>query len=249
MNIFNQLNSELMEQSFSTGTNFTPNIASLRQIAQMYAFTENTIAVLSDIKTNTSYIAYGKIGVTLGLVPTPQTKEIQSIWESDIFNIVHPDDLLNKHLQELRFLNFLKTIPHAEKEDFYSVINLQMRLPSGAYIQMQHRMFYVTSQDNGNIHLALCIYGFAPNIPTYDIINTKTGKGYHSELQDKTEILTKREKEILSLIEQGKLSKEIASRLSISINTVNRHRQNILEKLRVGNALEACKIAKALQLL
>lgn len=81
------------------------------------------------------------------------------------------------------------------------------------------------------------------------IINTKTGKGYHSELQDKTEILTKREKEILSLIEQGKLSKEIASRLSISINTVNRHRQNILEKLRVGNSLEACKIAKALHLL
>ena len=45
------------------------------------------------------------------------------------------------------------------------------------------------------------------------------------------------------------MSKEIASTLSISINTVNRHRQNILEKLHVSNSIEACRIAKGLKLL
>jgi DNA-binding NarL/FixJ family response regulator len=44
------------------------------------------------------------------------------------------------------------------------------------------------------------------------------------------------------------MSKEIASDLSISINTVNRHRQNILEKLHVDNSIEACRIAKGLNL-
>ncbi|MCG4719976.1 response regulator transcription factor, partial [Bacteroides intestinalis] len=50
-------------------------------------------------------------------------------------------------------------------------------------------------------------------------------------------------------INKGKMSKDIAQTLSISINTVNRHRQNILEKLQVNNSIEACRIAKELHLL
>lgn len=45
------------------------------------------------------------------------------------------------------------------------------------------------------------------------------------------------------------MSKDIARILSISINTVNRHRQNILEKLQVSNSIEACRVAKELKLL
>ncbi|MBP7498932.1 MAG: response regulator transcription factor [Chryseobacterium sp.] len=48
------------------------------------------------------------------------------------------------------------------------------------------------------------------------------------------------------MIQDGKRSKEIAELLFISINTVNRHRQNILEKLRVGNMTEACAMATKL---
>ena len=45
--------------------------------------------------------------------------------------------------------------------------------------------------------------------------------------QETNSILSEREKEILELIRKGMRSKEIASELHISINTVNRHRQNI----------------------
>jgi len=54
--------------------------------------------------------------------------------------------------------------------------------------------------------------------------------------------LSKREKEILKLISDGKASKEIADDLYISVHTVNTHRQNILEKLNVKNSHEAIKI-------
>ena len=40
------------------------------------------------------------------------------------------------------------------------------------------------------------------------------------------------------------MSKDIAQTLSISINTVNRHRQNILEKLQVNNSIEACGLLR-----
>lgn len=54
--------------------------------------------------------------------------------------------------------------------------------------------------------------------------------------------LTKRETEILRLIQKGLLSKEIADRLCVSIHTVNIHRQNLLRKLGVQNSIEAIRI-------
>jgi len=61
--------------------------------------------------------------------------------------------------------------------------------------------------------------------------------------------LSSRECEILRLIERGYMSKEIAAELFISVNTVNRHRQNILMKLQATNSVEACRIAKSLKLI
>ena len=54
--------------------------------------------------------------------------------------------------------------------------------------------------------------------------------------------LTIREVEILQLIKQGLLSKEIAYKLGVSIHTINIHRQNILRKLGVQNSIEAINI-------
>ena len=48
-----------------------------------------------------------------------------------------------------------------------------------------------------------------------------------------SEPLTVREREILKMIAEGKSSKEIATLLCISIRTVERHRANVMDKLRV----------------
>lgn len=47
----------------------------------------------------------------------------------------------------------------------------------------------------------------------------------------KASLLSGREIEVLSLIAQGKMNKEIADRLCISLSTVVSHRKNIIEKL------------------
>ncbi|MFG6381685.1 MAG: helix-turn-helix transcriptional regulator, partial [Muribaculum sp.] len=62
-------------------------------------------------------------------------------------------------------------------------------------------------------------------------------------------ILSRREKQVLTLIDSGKRSYEIAEILSISKNTVSRHRQEILAKLQVKNSMEACRIAKAMKII
>ena len=50
--------------------------------------------------------------------------------------------------------------------------------------------------------------------------------------------MTNRELEILQLIVSGKSNKEIASELSLSVNTVSVHRANIMDGLGIHNTAE-----------
>ena len=81
------------------------------------------------------------------------------------------------------------------------------------------------------------------------VINRKTGEILASAVVPADQQLTKREKEILLLIRQGFLSKEIASKLNLSIYTVNNHRKNILAKLNVDNVIEAINRAESFGIL
>jgi two-component system nitrate/nitrite response regulator NarL len=59
------------------------------------------------------------------------------------------------------------------------------------------------------------------------------------DAQEKAAMLSTREREVLSLIARGKRNGDIASALSISLFTVKRHVQNILQKLDVPSRAEA----------
>jgi DNA-binding NarL/FixJ family response regulator len=61
--------------------------------------------------------------------------------------------------------------------------------------------------------------------------------------EGKTEVLTRREKEVLKLLAEGKRTKEIAAALYISPYTVRRHRANIMEKLNIKNLADLVKYA------
>lgn len=59
---------------------------------------------------------------------------------------------------------------------------------------------------------------------------------------DRIELLTEREIEILKLIADGLSNSEIADELFISIHTVHSHRRNMLKKLGLKNTAELLKI-------
>ena len=65
----------------------------------------------------------------------------------------------------------------------------------------------------------------------------------------KDNILTKRETEVLNLIAKGLTYKEVASSLSLSVNTVPVHVRNIYKKLQANNRSEAVFEARALGIL
>jgi DNA-binding NarL/FixJ family response regulator len=61
--------------------------------------------------------------------------------------------------------------------------------------------------------------------------------------KEQFDVLTPRELEVLKLIAEAQTSKEIAQQLFISIKTVERHRQNILDKLGMRDRVELTRYA------
>ena len=61
--------------------------------------------------------------------------------------------------------------------------------------------------------------------------------------EEKPDILTSTETEIIKAIAQGKTTKEIAAERFSSIHTVTTHRKNIFRKLGINTAHEAVKYA------
>lgn len=250
MDIAYKLNKELLAQPFADEQKQIQSLEDGLQTARCYARTENALAVLSDMKTNQSYIYHSGLSEKLALGTRGETQTVHSIWEEDIFARIHPDDLSKKHSEELRFFHFLKKIPEEKRPDYYLANHIRMCDSSRTYYPILHRLFYIASQTNGSIRLALCLYNLATDTFSHDaIVDSAEGRTLKPEKHDCHTLLSKREKEVLQLIAHGKTSKEIAAVLSVSPNTVNRHRQNILEKLRVQNSIEACRIAGTLHLL
>ena len=56
-------------------------------------------------------------------------------------------------------------------------------------------------------------------------------------------VLGRREKEVLTLLAEGKHSREIAERLDISASTVEVHRRNIMHKLECGSLSDLVRYA------
>lgn len=210
---------------------------------------ENVVAVISDLRNGTSRIFAGKLGALLGV--SDYEKE-NSIWEKAILDLMTEEDREEKYLAELRFFNFLRHVQQKSRPDYYMVAKLNMKTVAGEKIDIIHRMYYIYASDSDAVTHALCLYGRAQ--PFYFagksmIVNTLTGVAEEITSAKDASILSKREQQVLRLIDSGKTSAEIAAMLSISKYTVSRHRQEIIAKLQVRNSVEACRIAKSMSII
>ena len=66
---------------------------------------------------------------------------------------------------------------------------------------------------------------------------------YRKHVTDPIDLLTGREREVLSMIADGKTNKEIANILSLSVYTVEAHRGKIMEKLNLHNTGDIVRFA------
>nr|WP_322624847.1 LuxR C-terminal-related transcriptional regulator [uncultured Flavobacterium sp.] len=242
-----QLVETLLMQDFGSCHDQTEILERFRKSVQEFVLLDNSMAVLSDFRANKSYIHSGGFGQFFGIEGTEMI--IDSAFEEDIFKCIHPDDLRLRHLLELRYFDLQKSVPANERHRYSTHCKLRAQNHLGNYVYISHRTLYPVSLPDGSIWLALCIYAPLPYqqpIKGIDgsIVDT-AGNIIATETTSEANglSLSPREVEVLALIAGGRLSKQIADHLSISVNTVNRHRQNILQKLEVNNFAEATNLA------
>lgn len=245
ISITSQLSSTLLGQTFSIEESY--DIEVFKKIVENYVSIEQCTAVLSDFKSDCSYIYSGSFGKVFGL--PLDNLVIDSAFEECIFNKIHPEDVIERHILELNYFHFLKTLPYNAFPQYSTSSFIRtLNIPNCPYIH--HRTIYLKSFSNGSVWLALCLYAPAAetqprsgidgkiiNIQTTEVIAAE----FYKSLSQK--LLSKREIEVLSLVAKGNSSMEIANSLNISVYTVRRHRQNIIEKMKVSNTAEAVKTA------
>lgn len=66
---------------------------------------------------------------------------------------------------------------------------------------------------------------------------------YRRHVSNPVDLLTSREREILTLIAEGKTNKEIANALGLSVYTVESHRGSVMEKLNLHNTGDIVRFA------
>lgn len=230
-------------------------IEACRQFIEASTAISQGCAILSDLATNSSYFAIGRMVEILGLHDELPEEEIIDIDEDFIYRRIHPEDLVDKRMLELRYFEKVEGLPAEERLKYHATCRIRMLKANGKYIYI-HNVTRIQQNDaDGLMRLVTCLYELSPEQDAIHginphIVNVEVGEVQKLALyEERFSILSNREKEILLLIKQGMLSKEIADALHISIHTVNTHRQNILQKLSVGNSMEAVQTATAMMLL
>lgn len=217
--------------------------------ARAIAEIENSIVVVSDLKYGVSRIFAGEFAKVLGL----ENYGVEnSIWEKEILNLMDGQEREAKYLAEMRFFNFMRMQPRRCRPRHYLFTRLRLRTRSGAMIDVAHRMYYRYEDSRfDTIRYGICIYGpLAGRCSSRcSVINALSGEVRPMDGDSDSRILSRREKQVLQFIERGMTSEMIASELSISRHTVNRHRQDILSRLRVRNSTEACRLARQLNII
>ena len=172
------------------------------------------------------------------------TEYIEASQEINIEKLVHPDDLEVVRRIDKKVWEFLDTLPEEEKLAYKYIYELRV-LERGKYVRMIYQMRILAFKEDN--FLAMGIIDIAPEQSAntsvrFQIKNCLTDEIVPFAIESATDtLLTPREREILALAKEGMFSKEISEKLNISIHTVNRHRQNILEKLQVDNIIEAIR--------
>ena len=163
------------------------------------------------------------------------------------FAHVHESDQANLYDCFSYMRNHLQSIPPSKHHDYRVVLHYRFRKPNGQYIYL-HDEKATLNLRGGNLYYTLF----------RDVTEEKTFNGIKAELFGQKEtlikidehkpgatrnLLSKREKELLSFIKQGLSTKEIAWHLNISPNTVRNIKSRLFEKYNVGNSIELLNIA------
>lgn len=199
-----------------------------------------------DLNKKESVFYSSNFGKLLGYTPSDYENHNYQFFESKI----HPEERKQLAVNGISLLKMFNSFSIDEKLNHKVIDEYRMQNAANKWVRIIEQYQVLELDKKGQLWLMLSIVDISPNQDNADsalrcqLLNFRTGNVIPVEIPHKAELtLSKRELEILKLVKQGLLSKEISDKLSISVHTVNTHRQRVLEKLEANNSFEAVMFA------
>jgi len=235
----------LMQYQFDEKSLDYSLIENRRSALQALSEISNSGINVFDISKREIVFYSANFGRLLGYSPSDYEKTGQNFFIEKI----HPEDLVKLSSLSVSILKLFNSFSEEDKLNHKMISEYRMLNSDNKYIRLIEQYQMIELDNNGQIWLMMGVVDVSPSQEEYNgikcqLLNFKTGQFVPIDPTPSAQIeLTKREIEILKLVKDGLLSKEISTRLSISLHTVNTHRQRFLAKLGANNSLEALMFA------
>jgi len=184
---------------------------------------------------------------------SPQVETVLGYGPSE-FNVPHFMDILHPEDRPwfLAFENkaseFLTQLPVDKLMKYKVRYDFRFKKKNGEYVRILHQVAVVQHDENGGLIRTLGVHTDITHLkqegkPVLSLIGMEGEPSYlnidvKNNFSQSKELFTAREKEVLMLLIEGKLSKEISDILNISKYTVDSHRKNMLHKNNLNNTSE-----------
>ena len=162
----------------------------------------------------------------------------------EMTELVHFADREMLTRAEALFNETLSHFPASQRKDVKSIMNFRIRRSDGSIAWVQQQKTVFETNDLGEPVLMMSVItDISVTRKCHEffssIVYRDASKGWvELGAEDVGQQLSNREAQILAMLSKGKSSKIIADELSISVNTVNNHRKNMLLKTGTNNIAE-----------
>ena len=165
-----------------------------------------------------------------------------------LFDKIHPEDRSWFLNFENKAVKFLAQLPVEKLMKYKIRYDYRLKKSNGDYIRILHQTIMIEHDANGGALRTLGVHTDITHLkpegtPVLSFIGLDGEPSYINVDVEKVfaatkEFLSNREKQVLALLIEGKLSKEIGDILSISKQTVDKHRKNMIAKNNLRNTAE-----------
>lgn len=177
----------------------------------------------------------------------------EAITMEHVLDKIHPDDKAFFLSFENRIVEFFLNLPVENILKYKARYDLRIMNGEGNYIRLLHQSMIISHDHTGRMSRVFCVHTDISYLnkngkPVLSFVGMDgepsfVDCGPDLMLKNVKKVLTKRERQILLLLLEGKISKEIAGILHISKQTVDTHRRNMLLKNGLVNTNELISTA------
>jgi DNA-binding CsgD family transcriptional regulator len=238
--VFSNLKVRWQDSDLHTFEELSKNSVVFKDLVQLLQPGKHFIFVLNEIQSKFEWIS-----PSFSSVIDYNENELDKLFDK---NLIHPDDLESVQDIERKIQRFVAETPSDELHDFKIMYDYRFRKKDGSYIRIHLQQIRIPEKKLSLSHKIVGIvcdisYLKSDGAPGFCILNVKEATTFQVNNQEEdTEFsldsFSRREREIISLIISGLSSREIATKLFISIETVKNHRKSILTKSNCSNSIQ-----------